>query len=84
MALHPIGGLLYNVYRTQEFDIARQAFHVEQEVLKAFDAQRHSSNREVLRGPSPAQIEAVWDAQVTAAMLGHRVHGTPIPMPAIG
>jgi hypothetical protein len=50
VSLNPLGGLHYKVHRTQELDTARLAFHVEQEVLRAFDSQRHLANREVLRG----------------------------------
>jgi hypothetical protein len=83
VSLHPIGGLLYKAKRTQEFDTARQALHVEQELLKAFDSQRHPHNREVLRGPSTAQIEGVWNAHVQAAMLGRTVDVTGHPVTAV-
>lgn len=62
-------GLLYRVHRTQLFDTARQAYHVEQAVLEAFDAKRHHHNREILRGVRTEEIEKVWDFHVQETML---------------
>jgi hypothetical protein len=71
VSLSPLGGLLYKVHRVQEFDKARQAFNVEQRILRNLDQQRHPGNREVLTGIAPAKIDEVWDRVVTAMMLHH-------------
>lgn len=70
VALSALGGLRYEVNYAQQFDTARLAFHVEQKLLRNFDAHRHKSNREVLTGIEPKAIEDAWNRTITAAMLG--------------
>lgn len=72
VALHQLGGLHYQGYRRQPLSTAREAFRVEQKMLRIFDTRRHINNREVLSGISTSQIEAAWDEQTTAALLGRK------------
>jgi len=72
VSLAALGGLLYKEHRVQQFDTARQAFTVEQKILRSLDHKRHPSNREVLTGVASINIESVWDEIITSVMVGHR------------
>jgi hypothetical protein len=74
VSLHTLGGLHYKVYKTQLLGTARQAFYIEQELFRIFDANRHPGNREVLTGISTEKIELAWHAQMTAALLGRKAN----------
>ncbi len=73
IALSTLGGLRYRQHSIQDFNTAREAYNVEQGLLKAFDHLRHSSNREVITGIKVKQIEEVWHVHITSVMLGSRL-----------
>jgi hypothetical protein len=49
-ALPQLGGLRYRTCLVELWDTARQAFGMEQAILRQLDAARHPSNREVIHG----------------------------------
>lgn len=59
-ALPKIGGLSYRVTLTELWGTARQAFQMEQHLLKSFDALRHPTNREVVYGVSFDELRIAW------------------------
>lgn len=70
VSISALGGLEYRANRFQLFESARLAFQVEQKILRHFDANRHRSNREVLTGVEPEQIETIWNSCITDALFG--------------
>lgn len=71
VSLSALGGVLYKAHRTQKFNTARQAFGLEQRMLRGFDDRRHPHNREILTGVALSKLEQAWDEHITTAMLGH-------------
>jgi len=63
-ALPEIGGLQYRVRFTELWDTARQAFRMEQHLLKSFDTKRHPANREVICGVTFDELQSSWNACV--------------------
>jgi hypothetical protein len=59
-ALPQIGGLRYRTKLQHLWDTAREAFAMEQELLRHFDAQRHPANREILFGVTYEEVEQAW------------------------
>jgi hypothetical protein len=59
-ALPEIGGVRYRTRFSHLWDTARQAFAMEQSILRRFDDKRHRANREVLQGVSYETLEATW------------------------
>jgi hypothetical protein len=65
-ALPDLGGLSYYVRLFQLWATARQAFRMEQKLLRAFDVKRHPGNREVVYGVSLGELKTAWSACVYA------------------
>ena len=63
-ALPELGGVKYRVKLTEFWDTARQAFKMEQELLRSFDSRRHRGNREVIQGVSYKELESAWSGCV--------------------
>jgi hypothetical protein len=63
-ALPKLGGLSYRVKLFHFWATARQAFRMEQALLRSFDAKRHASNREVIYGVSYEELQTAWSAHV--------------------
>ena len=59
-ALPDIGGLRYVTRLHRLWDTARDAFAMEQAILRRFDQKRHRSNREVIHGVEYTRLEAAW------------------------
>jgi hypothetical protein len=59
-ALPQIGGLRYQTRLTCLWSTARQAFFMEQAILRQFDGDRHPANREVIYGVPYSTIESAW------------------------
>lgn len=55
-----LGGIRYRTKLFHLWDTAREAFAMEQKLLKKFDLARHRSNTEVLQGISYDEIERTW------------------------
>jgi hypothetical protein len=71
-ALPQIGGLSYRVRLFQFWATARQAFKMEQEVLRRFDAQRHPANREVIYDVGYSKLQSAWGACVLTLRRSHQ------------
>lgn len=63
-SLPEIGGLRYQVKLTEFWDTARQAFRMEQDLLRSFSAIRLNTNGEVIHGLSYKELESAWSACV--------------------
>jgi len=63
-ALPQLGGLRYRTRLFEFWDTARQAFGMEQAILRHLDAARHPANREVVYGVTYEKLEAVWVAHL--------------------
>lgn len=63
-ALPQLGGLRYRSRLFQLWDTARQAFSMEQAILREFDGARHPANREIIHGVSFEKLQAAWIAQL--------------------
>lgn len=59
-ALPEIGGVRYRTRLNRLWDTARQAFAMEQAILRKFDDKRHRANREVLHGVSYETVKSAW------------------------
>ena len=59
-ALPEIGGLRYRTKLYHLWDTAREAYSMEQSVLRHFDEIRHPANREILCGAVYGDIERAW------------------------
>ena len=59
-AMPELGGLTYRSLLHQPWDSARQAFAMEQRVLKRFDADRHRANHEIIVGVTKDDLESAW------------------------
>jgi hypothetical protein len=68
VSLNALGGLRYKSFMDQQFNSAREAFRIEQQILEDFDGYRHPSNREVLTGIKTPQIDEVWHTRVISAI----------------
>lgn len=64
VALPQLGGLHYRTRLFELWGTARQAFSMEQAVLRQFDAARHPANREVIHGVAYEKLQAAWIAQL--------------------
>lgn len=63
-ALPEIGGLSYRVILFELWETAREAFRMEQYLLRSFDTKRHSTNREVIHGISLNELEFAWGESI--------------------
>ena len=61
-AMPSLGGLEYKVRLVESWDTAREAYDMEQALLKKFDANRHPRNREILDGVRYTELEKLWVA----------------------
>jgi hypothetical protein len=61
-ALPQLGGLRYRTRLFELWDTARQAFCMEQAILRQLDAARHPANREVIHGVAYEKLQAAWIA----------------------
>lgn len=55
-----LGGLKYKPVLNHLWDTARQAFHMEQRLLTAFEQNRHSANHEIVSGISYDELLGAW------------------------
>jgi hypothetical protein len=60
VALPDLGGLRYRTSLFELWDTARQAFGMEQAILRLFNSARHPSNREILHGVTHDELQAAW------------------------
>ncbi len=67
-ALPELGGLRYKPRLFCPWDTARDAYRMEQAVLRHFDINRHPANREVVHGISYGLLERTWIAYLQGAM----------------
>lgn len=67
-ALPSLGGLRYEIFRTEQWRTTRDAWAMEQAILRRFDVNRSRHNHEVLAGITIRQIEAAW----TVALIDQR------------
>jgi hypothetical protein len=61
-SLPQLGGLRYRTRLFELWDTARQAFGMEQAILRQLDAARHPANREVIHGVHYEKLQAAWIA----------------------
>jgi len=61
-SLPGLGGLRYVVRFIEFWATARQAFAMEQVLLRSFDGKRHPANREVVHGISYEELQSAWSA----------------------
>jgi hypothetical protein len=59
-----LGGIRYRTRLFELWDTARQAFGMEQAILRQFDAARHPANREVMYGVAYEKLQAAWIARL--------------------
>ena len=59
-ALPQLGGLRYRTRLFELWDTARQAFGMEQAILRQLDVARHPANREVVHGVPYEKLQAAW------------------------
>jgi hypothetical protein len=71
-ALPEIGGLRYRTRLHRLWDTARQAFGMEQAILRQFGDDRHRANREVIHGISYQTLEAAWIDYLSGAPIKGR------------
>lgn len=64
IALPELGGVRYRSQLVELWDTARQAFSMEQAVLREFDNARHPANREIIHGVRYEKIERAWIARL--------------------
>jgi hypothetical protein len=74
-ALPEIGGLRYRLQLEELWDTARQAYQMEQAILRQFDRYRHPANREILYEISPEELTRAWTDYVHQA---HRPRATSV------
>lgn len=55
-----LGGISYIPVLNQLWDTARQAFAMEQALLRHFDARRHPHNGEVIFGVTESELQSIW------------------------
>jgi hypothetical protein len=55
-----LGGISYSPVLNQLWDTARQAFAMEQALLRHFDARRHPHNGEVIFGVTENELQSAW------------------------
>jgi len=65
-ALPELGGVRYETRLQHLWDAAEQAFKMEQELLRQFDAARHPANREIVQ-ITENQLQAAWIAYLMKA-----------------
>lgn len=83
VSLPGLGGLEYHTRAVEHWDTARKAFGMEQAILRHFATAAHSDNREVLRGVSYADVEAVWINYVASARRRPTATGIPTRAQAV-
>jgi hypothetical protein len=59
-AMPELGGLAYRIKLTHLWETAREAFAMEQRLLRFFDDQRHGSNHEVVYDVRGAKLEEIF------------------------
>jgi hypothetical protein len=59
-ALPQLGGLRYRTLMFELWDTARNAFAMEQALLRQFDTARHPANREIIHGVPHSKLESAW------------------------
>ena len=64
LGLPQLGGLRYRTVLFELWDTARQAFDMEQAILRQFDVARHPANREVIYGVPYEKLQAAWIARL--------------------
>jgi hypothetical protein len=65
-SLPALGGLRYTLKRFDSWDTAREAFKMEQALLRKFDRVCHRLNREVLVNVELAALEEAWHEYINA------------------
>lgn len=65
-AVPTLGGVRYRIKLTEWWDTAKDAYAMEQSLLRTFDAARHSSNREILTGVSYDVLESAWIGYISS------------------
>jgi hypothetical protein len=55
-----LGGISYVPVLNQLWDTARQAFAMEQALLRHFDARRHPHNGEIIFGVTENDLQSSW------------------------
>jgi len=63
-ALPQLGGLRYRTLMFELWDTARNAFAMEQALLRQFDTARHPANREIIHGVPQSNLETAWVNQL--------------------
>jgi hypothetical protein len=81
-ALPQLGGLRYCTLLFELWGTARQAFGMEQALLREFNAARHPANREVIHGITYEKLQAAWitalqRVRLSARTTKHRPHSGP-------
>ncbi|MEP7354094.1 MAG: hypothetical protein ABI824_12765 [Acidobacteriota bacterium] len=59
-ALPSLGGLKYELHLSQKWDTAKNAYLMEQDILKRFESHRHRHNSEIICQVSEPQIQSIW------------------------
>jgi hypothetical protein len=67
-ALPELSGLKYQAHLDRLWDTAREAFRMEQAILRHFDASRYPANREVIIGVKVEQLETAWITYLQTAL----------------
>lgn len=70
-ALPALGGLRYTLAFHHLWDVAMDAFQMEQWLLRRFDALRHPSNREVLSPLNREELQSAWLRYITDGRRRH-------------
>lgn len=81
VALPQLSGLRYRTILFELWDTARQAFGMEQALLRQFDGARHPSNREVIHGIPFGTLQDAWIAwlQTVRKAAGRRAASAASP-----
>lgn len=67
-SLPSLGGLNYSGHRHHLWGSAKQAYQMEQKLLKLFDSKRHSHNHEIVTGVSEQELEEAWMKLLIASL----------------
>jgi hypothetical protein len=59
-AMPELGGIAYKLVFGHQWDTARQAYRMEQDLLRHFDCKRHPANHEVVCGVAYDDLTAAW------------------------
>jgi hypothetical protein len=73
-SLPQLGGLFYRVIFAELWDTAREAFRMEQDLLRSFDPKRHPANREVISGVTNDQLRSAWGTSIKKLRTNRRPH----------